>query len=282
MTDSDSDSGQSQQLQVVLSKPLRLAISKVGISTSTSTTTSTATTTKTSDSHLKSYKLKAGRMARKKIPVFPRFGQSTTSLLSPSPSSSSSSSSSSPSQQPLQFPPTTHNHHRPSTTHLIPTLAPHWYNTTAHLGDPCTSFSLDHILSCGHKILTFSPEPCARNCHARTVPDWEQPRDVGQGFACVACVVEHLGLRREVRWREYVGELLLMGKGGGVLVERRRGMRDERAWIEEKLGFVGLAWRDEDVEEMRRLCAKGKACIAPWIDPDYQEVVDLALRGARR
>lgn len=98
----------------------------------------------------------------------------------------------------------------------------------------------------------------------------------------MACVVEHLGLRREVRWREYVGELLLMGKGGGVLVERRRGKRDERAWIEEKLGFVGLAWRDEDVEEMRRLCARGKACIAPWIDPDYQEVVDLALRGARR
>lgn len=100
----------------------------------------------------------------------------------------------------------------------------------------------------------------------------------------MACVVEHLGLKREVRWREYVGELLLllMGEGGGVLVERRRGKRDEREWLEERLRFIALAWRDEDVEEMRRLCAKGKACIAPWIDPDFQEVVDLALRGMRR
>ncbi|CZT25454.1 uncharacterized protein RCC_11186 [Ramularia collo-cygni] len=63
--------------------------------------------------------------------------------------------------------------------------------TTPHIGEPCTLSSLDHLLTCTHKILTTTPipEPCARNCHVRVLrPDYAQPRDLDSGFVCFACL----------------------------------------------------------------------------------------------
>lgn len=135
-----------------------------------------------------------------------------------------------------------------------------------HMGDPCTIHCLDHILSCGHKVITITPEPCALNCHSRQHPDLLQPRDIGSPFVCTACIVEHLAQRHAERRAAYVAEL----------VDAVRDSERGDAWIEEKLSFVSLAWRDEDVAEFRTLYIRGRPSTAPWFEPEFQEVVSIA------
>ncbi|KAF2208914.1 hypothetical protein CERZMDRAFT_91468 [Cercospora zeae-maydis SCOH1-5] len=137
----------------------------------------------------------------------------------------------------------------------------------AHIGDPCTISCLDHMLSCGHKIITAYPEPCARNCHTRSPPDLLQPRDIGETFRCTACIIEHIAQRRRARSQSYKTELL----------DAAAHTYKDEAWIAAKLDLVSVAWKDEDVEEFQSLSSRsGRNCMAPWIDPEFEDVVEIA------
>ena len=225
------------------------------------------------DLHLRRYKLKAGRMASRKIPMLPRYYCSTVApnklaVLAPEttlPGHANTTSKSSAGTLPTPFSP----RHRGPMTVPITTTGSLWHDDP-HMGDPCTVNGLDHVLSCGHKVVTTSTEPCAINCFIRSPPDLEQPRDLDQPFCCTACIVDHLAARHAARCEAYVGELV--ARLADANVER------DGEWIEEKLSFVALAWRDEDVAEIKTLCARGKACTAPWIEPEFREVVDIASK----
>lgn len=225
-------------------------------------------------SKLRMYLLKAGRMPSRKIPLLPKFGCST---IVPGKSQVSyaetrlSDTTNTPSRNtrlnngPRNNVPTKH---RGKAIMPIVTTGAFWL-PAPHMGDPCTICCLDHILSCGHKVITVNPEPCALNCHSRQHPDLLQPRDIGSPFVCTACIVEHLAQRHAERQAAYVGELL----------EAASDTQKGEAWVEEKLSFVSLAWRDEDVAEFRALYTRGRPSTAPWFEPEFQDVVDIASEG---
>ena len=239
-------------------------------------------------SDLKPYILKAGRMPSRKIPLLPKFGRPTQVPaewnVSPSVESeipdtpkaprdyntSTNDTALPPATNPT-FPYTTQErvvmsaNRRGPVTVPIKTTGAFWIEP-AHIGDPCTISCLDHILSCGHKIITAYPEPCARNCHARSPPDLLQPRDIGETFRCTACIIEHLSQRRRARSQSYMNELL----------DAASHTSKDESWIAAKLDLVSVAWKDEDVEEFQSLSSRGRSCTAPWIDPEFLDIVEIA------
>lgn len=209
--------------------------------------------------------MKTDRVPANERPVFPRFGFPTSQITTKSETNSLPGASTSnqesrrvttiPGQGPMTVP--------------IPTDGSFWQ--TPHVADPCTVGGLLHTLACGHghKIVTTEqePQPCALNCLQRKEPDLAQPRDIGQSYLCMACIVDHLKQRHENRFADYYAELQAAAEESEKSSE----------WIEEKLDAVSKSWQDQDVEEVKILARGKKTCTALWVEPEYQSIVDRAL-----
>ncbi|KAK3057572.1 hypothetical protein LTR09_001756 [Extremus antarcticus] len=140
---------------------------------------------------------------------------------------------------------------------------------SAHLGEPCTFGSLDHILACGHKVLTLQPEACASNCHQPRSP-LVNPRRVDEPFNCLACITEDIRTKLERKADSFRDEL--------EVVARETGKQDEMAWIRKKVEIVGVAWKDQALGE---ICAKikgGRMCRAFYLDPEFEQLVETAVQ----
>ncbi|KAK3725464.1 hypothetical protein LTR37_000434 [Vermiconidia calcicola] len=139
---------------------------------------------------------------------------------------------------------------------------------SAHLGDPCTIGSLDHLLTCGHKILTMQPEDCTSNCKQSTSP-LINPRGLDEPFCCMACITEHIRDSHAQKVAAFCEELKRVAK--------ETGKRDAKAWIAEKIAIMEIGWHNQRVEEMDAKAEKGRFCHAFYVDPEYQELAELAL-----
>lgn len=137
-----------------------------------------------------------------------------------------------------------------------------------HMGDPCTAGSLDHLLICGHKIVTTNPEDCANNCHIAHSPH-ANPRSADTPFVCMACITKKIQREHIERVNSFTSEL--------ETVARASGKRVVHLWITQKLRVMEVAWRDMELEEMSRMAKEGRFCHAVYIDERYQELARKVL-----
>ncbi|EME41046.1 hypothetical protein DOTSEDRAFT_37756 [Dothistroma septosporum NZE10] len=136
----------------------------------------------------------------------------------------------------------------------------------AHFAMPCIRNSLRHELTCGHTICTSEPEVCAKNCKGSHDPG--QVKDCDTPFECMQCITNHVQEMQYGRLAMFTAEL----------ADRANEMGKSSDWVHDKIGFMEMAWRDEDLEEIRSLLeiGKGRFCQSLWIEPEIQDLVDTA------
>lgn len=134
----------------------------------------------------------------------------------------------------------------------------------AHMGEPCTIGSLDHLLKCGHKVMTSKPDMCAKNCH-KVRSEYANPRSVDEPFVCMACVTEELRNEHAEKVRSFRDELKSVAK------QMKKTNPDE--WISQKLQIMHIAWRDLEIEKLEAKAVEGRSCHAIYVDEDYQSLI---------
>ena len=142
---------------------------------------------------------------------------------------------------------------------------------SAHLGEPCTLKSLDHLLDCDHKIITTQPESCASNCRISNSAH-SNPRSLDQSFACLACIVAEQQAKHAERVSSFKEELEHVAKATKK--------PDPQGWIVAKVGLMAQAWRDLENEEMIAAAKEGRFCYPVYVDQENQSAM-VAVVGAR-
>lgn len=140
---------------------------------------------------------------------------------------------------------------------------------SSHMGEPCTVGSLDHLLSCGHKVITRQPEACATNCVQPCSSD-VNPRALDEAFTCVACIVDRLMEKNVERVRDFRSELEQVAK-----VTKKP---DPQGWIAQKFSIMAIAWRHVDAEELFAQSKHGRFCHAIYVEADYEDLVNEVVR----
>ena len=141
----------------------------------------------------------------------------------------------------------------------------------AHIGAPCTVGALDHQLSCGHKISTGQPEPCASNCkrsnghHAG--PELEP-------FVCITCIVDDVKARHDAKVEEFWSEMEAIAS-----VARKDLEREDLA---RRLQVVEIGWQELDLKEIRERVACGRWSQPFYVDTAYLEAVEIIMRDHNR
>lgn len=140
-----------------------------------------------------------------------------------------------------------------------------------HLGEPCSVQSLDHLLKCGHKVLTAGPENCASNCQPSSNLKHTNPRSIDEPFVCLTCVVEQIKQERAEKMCSFVAAMeavaTVMAKG------------DPKRWIEEKLAIMMIAWREIEVDRIQSQVEKGRSCHAFYIHEEYVGLIGAAVEA---
>lgn len=149
----------------------------------------------------------------------------------------------------------------------------HPHYLTTHMGDPCTLGSLDHQLTCNHKIITAAPEPCASNCHLSTSP-YINPRSIDKPFTCMACLTERIKHEREEKVRSFRAELEAVAK----VLKKGDGME----WIRRKIELVQFAWREVEIDRLVEGIAAGRFCHALYVDESCWEMSEVAVYQFQR
>lgn len=144
----------------------------------------------------------------------------------------------------------------------------HPHYVTFHLGEPCTVGALDHLLTCGHKIMTTHPENCASNCNQQD-PQHTNPRSLDQAFTCMACIVEQIKKEHAEKVLSFCAALEAVA---GTI-----GKADAANWMKEKVTIMEIAWRDLELDQMREKAATGRSCHAFYVGEDYQDMVNEVL-----
>lgn len=144
---------------------------------------------------------------------------------------------------------------------------------SAHMGEPCTIDALDHLLTCGHKVVTMAPEACASNCRQTHSSD-VNPRSLDKPFVCIACITNELQSKHAERVASFTKELEKVAE-----VTHRA---NPRQWISQKIAVMNIAWRDMEVQEMQANAEMGRFCHAIYVDSDHQGLVDVVVRRRGR
>ena len=90
---------------------------------------------------------------------------------------------------------------------------------TAHLGEPCTTGALDHLLSCGHKVTTDRPEDCASNCSQHSMS--ADQRVLDEDFICMACTTTRIRKDHANKARVFEQDLKRVAKVAGKRLSTR-------------------------------------------------------------
>lgn len=138
-----------------------------------------------------------------------------------------------------------------------------------HLGDPCTSQALDHVLECGHKVITTNPELCASNCKG-SFSAHANPKGLDQAFACLACIVRAQQAKNAAKVQSFKEEL------EQVAISTNKPNPEQ--WIEAKVGFMQQAWKDLESEEMVAEAKASRYCYPVYVEPEIEGVL-LAVVG---
>lgn len=144
----------------------------------------------------------------------------------------------------------------------------HAHYARPHMGQPCTAGAIDHLLKCGHKIITSQPETCAQNCHQPRT-DSPNPRSLDQPFVCMTCVVIEISKERIKKRDSFCSALMRVAKGSG--------REPPMEWVREKLSAVDIAWRELDYQQIKEKLSEGRFCQVVHVDEDFKELVDKAL-----
>ena len=134
----------------------------------------------------------------------------------------------------------------------------------AHLGEPCTVNALDHLLTCGHKIITTAPEPCATKCQI-SPSKHPNPRSLEQPFICLTCILNTQQTKHAERVTSFKQELQQVAK--------TTKKAEPEKWIEMKVGFMEKAWRDVEMEEMREEVREGRFAYPVCVEPGEEGLV---------
>ena len=134
----------------------------------------------------------------------------------------------------------------------------------AHVGEPCTVKALDHMLDCGHKIITAQPEPCAENCKG-SYSAHANPKSIDKAFACLVCITRDQQIAHEERVAEFRAEISQVAK----FTKKE----DPEAWIEAKVGFMSKAWQDLQNEEMITAAKQGRFCYPVFVAAEHEDLM---------
>lgn len=148
----------------------------------------------------------------------------------------------------------------------------HPHYITVHVGEPCTLGALDHILTCGHKVITTQPGNCASNCNQLHSPH-VNPRSIDEPFVCMACITQQIKGEHAEKVSSFVAAL--------KSVADATGKTDSAKWIADKVRIMEIAWRDLELDQMKTQAAAGRFCHAFYIEEDYADLVSDVLAGGR-
>ena len=137
---------------------------------------------------------------------------------------------------------------------------------SAHLGDPCTLGALDHLLDCGHKVLTHGPELCAGNCN-QPHRDHANPRGLDDSFVCMACIVEEIKAERALKVQAFEQDLKRVDEIDGHTIFPEA--------IAQRIENVEVGWKALEFDEIEANARLGRVCYPFFVDPEYQESVDI-------
>lgn len=142
---------------------------------------------------------------------------------------------------------------------------------STHIGAPCSVAALDHILQCGHKVVTPQPEECARNCDQPVKPHITvNERRMDEPFVCMVCITKEVAAALASKSWSFREEL--------QIVARETGRQQPGMWIKNKITILQMAWRDQAVQEIEMRRREGRVARAFYIDPEIEELVEEALR----
>lgn len=130
-----------------------------------------------------------------------------------------------------------------------------------HFGDPCTTNALDHLLKCGHKVMTTKPETCASNCMANHAV-YANTRDLDQPFACLVCIASTQRSKHVARVAAFTRGLEQEAEVPGILRPQN--------WIQSELDVVEPMWHQIGQDEMLAKAGAGRFCHAVYFDPEIE------------
>lgn len=141
------------------------------------------------------------------------------------------------------------------------------------IGDPCTTNALDHLLTCGHKVITHHPVSCTTNCCGNHGPR-ANPREIGQKFACLACITKTASVKHAEQVKSFRKELEETAKTTMKPFPKQ--------WVENRMAWATQGFKDAQGDEMIAESRKGTFCYPIYVDPEFEGAVATIVQKRLR